>query len=446
MRKKILAYSLVIILLSVVVTSVVSVSIWLESHLRGQEEAMFAFCRVLGNEVSAGAFVSNADGAFDVTPSGTAGIANFARDTGYRVTLIAEDGTVLADSEAGAGFREMENHLDRQEISDALSSGQGIGRHISHTFGNAFLYVASLESCEGKPIVVRLAAEVDRISVMRDQTVTAAALSALIGLVLGCLFALLYTRRLTRPIREMEEQLVVTMEENTNAENIRREFVANVTHELKTPLTSISGFAETLQGRAGGDPEARAKFLEIILVEAVRLARLIDDILVISDIESGRETMRDSDLNVKQALEDVVESLRPLAAGAGIELHFYAEYEIYIGGDVDRFKAMMVNLVENAVKYSGRGKNVYIETRKVLRGGRDAVLVSIRDEGIGIAEEHMPRLFERFYRVDKSRSREAGGTGLGLAIVKHIAALFDAEVAVVSAVGAGSTFTVWFPV
>jgi signal transduction histidine kinase len=446
MRKKILAYSLVIILLSVVVTSAVSVSIRLESHLREQEETMLAFCRVLGNAVSAGVIVRDTGGASAVTPSGAASVADFAWDTGYRVTLIAEDGTVLADSEAGAGFLEMGNHLDRQEVSDAFSSGQGVGRHISHTFGSAFLYVASLESCEGNPVVVRLAVKIDRIAVVRDQAVTAAALSALIGLALGCLFALLYTRRLTRPIREMEKQLAATMEENAKAENIRREFVANVTHELKTPLTSISGFAETLQGRAGGDPEARAKFLEIISVEAVRLARLIDDILVIADIESGRETMRDCDLNVKQALEDVIESLRPLAASAGIELHFYAEYEMYIGGDADRFKAMMVNLVENAVKYSGSGKNVYVETRKVRRGDGDAVLVSIRDEGIGIADEHILRLFERFYRVDKSRSREAGGTGLGLAIVKHIAALFGAEVAVVSAEGAGSTFTVWFPV
>jgi signal transduction histidine kinase len=431
---------------------------------------MFAFCRVLGGEFAllAGSGSPSADpadaaggeavesalarhpeGAFVVTSSGEISLfavaEDFAENTGYRVTLIAEDGTVLADSGAGPGLPEMENHLDRREVAAAFDSGKGIGRHDSHTFGSAFLYVASLETCGGEPVVVRLAAEVDRIAVVRDPAVRTTALSSLIGVVLGCLFALLYTRRLTRPIRGMERQLAITMEENAKAENIRREFVANVTHELKTPLTSISGFAETLQGRAGNDPAARAKFLEIISVEAVRLARLIDDILVISDIESGRETMRYRDLNVKQALEEVVDSLRPLAAGNGVDLHYYAEYEMYIGGDADRFKAMMVNLVENAVKYSGRGKNVYIEARKVRRGEKDLILVSVRDEGIGIAGEHIPRLFERFYRVDKSRSREAGGTGLGLAIVKHIAMLFGAEIEVESAMGEGSVFNVWFP-
>jgi two-component system phosphate regulon sensor histidine kinase PhoR len=247
-------------------------------------------------------------------------------------------------------------------------------------------------------------------------------------------------------IEELERQLAETKEENIRAENIRHEFVANVTHELKTPLTSIAGFAETLEGSAGDDPAVRSKFLNIIMIETQRLARLIDDILVLSDIESGREVPKDVDIDVKQAVCEVLGALEPQANAKDISLHFEAESEICIGGDYDRFKEMMFNLIENAIKYTGSGKNVYVTAEKVI--GEDAedkqVIICVRDEGIGISDENIPRLFERFYRVEKSRSRNVGGTGLGLAIVKHIAALMDAEVSVKSKVGEGSNFTVKF--
>jgi two-component system phosphate regulon sensor histidine kinase PhoR len=190
----------------------------------------------------------------------------------------------------------------------------------------------------------------------------------------------------------------------------------------------------------------RKKFLNIITIESQRLGRLIDDILIIADIESGREIAGNEDIDVKLAIEEVLGALAPQAGDHNIKLHFDAEYEMYIGGDYDRFKEMMFNLIENAIKYSGDGKNVYVHAEKTVDDleGDDRVVISIRDEGIGISEENIPRLFERFYRVDKSRSRNAGGTGLGLAIVKHIAALMDAEVGVESEEGKGSTFTVSF--
>jgi len=241
----------------------------------------------------------------------------------------------------------------------------------------------------------------------------------------------------------METLLAETLEKNKKAENIRKEFVANVTHELKTPLTSISGFAETLQGSAGEKPEVRARFLEIISLESARLSRLIDDTLIISDIESGRDVMpKGGDIDIKQAIEEVIEALRPLAVSKSIEIIFEAQYEMYIGGDEGRFKQLMVNLAENAIKYSEDGRRVFIQAVKEADGN---VCVSVKDEGIGISEEDLPRVFERFYRVDKSRSRDEGGTGLGLAIVKHIAALFDARLDVKSELGQGSVFTIRFP-
>jgi two-component system phosphate regulon sensor histidine kinase PhoR len=216
--------------------------------------------------------------------------------------------------------------------------------------------------------------------------------------------------------------------------------VANVTHELKTPLTSISGFVETLQDGAAEDPEVRNKFLDIIAIETARLKRLIEDILIISDIENKREVNTDSDINVRESIEEILASMKPIIEAKGVKVITYYAYEIYIGGNPDRFKQLMVNLIENAVKYSYDGGTVTITAKR--KEGK--VYISVNDEGIGISEENLSRIFERFYRVDKSRSQKVGGTGLGLAIVKHIAALFEAEIQVESEPGKGSTFTVIF--
>lgn len=226
-------------------------------------------------------------------------------------------------------------------------------------------------------------------------------------------------------------------------ENIRKDFVANVSHELKTPLTSIGGFVETLQSGAAEKPEVRNKFLDIIAIETARLKRLIEDLLIISDIESGRTSRTNENIKVKDALTETVSLIEQLAEERKItiKMDFPAE-DILIHGNLDRFKQMMLNLVENAVKYSNDNTSVNISV--IPKFGK--VYISVKDQGIGIPAEYIPRLFERFYRVDKSRSQKAGGTGLGLAIVKHIVNLFDGEIKVESKEGEGSTFTVILPV
>jgi len=236
-------------------------------------------------------------------------------------------------------------------------------------------------------------------------------------------------------IKELEE----AAEENKKAEVIRREFVANVSHELKTPLTSIMGFIETLQAGAADDAEIRNKFIDIIAIETSRLKRLIDDLLVLSDIESKR-IYEEGEFNAAEALSDTLKTLEPITGEKGMRVLTDFDESVKIKGSRDRFCQMMMNLIENAVKYSEEGKRIWID---VKREG-EKIIVSVRDEGIGIAPEHYDRLFERFYRVDKSRSKKVGGTGLGLSIVKHIAALFGAALKVESKVGEGSTFYVIF--
>ena len=245
---------------------------------------------------------------------------------------------------------------------------------------------------------------------------------------------------MVKPVGRAHEDLKRAAEESKRAEMIRKEFVANVSHELKTPLTSISGFIETLQQGAAEDPEIRTRFIDIIAIETSRLKRLIEDLLVLSDIENRKEAADVQEFSAKEEIEKTVQTLQPIAEDKNVELITGFDEDVVILGSPDRFRQMMVNLIENAVKYSEEGGRVWIEARKL----DTKVQVTVKDEGIGIAEEHLDRLFERFYRVDKSRSAKAGGTGLGLSIVKHIAALFNAELKVESKVGEGSIFYVIF--
>ncbi|MDX9887724.1 MAG: ATP-binding protein [Anaerovoracaceae bacterium] len=240
---------------------------------------------------------------------------------------------------------------------------------------------------------------------------------------------------LIRPVMELQRQL-------EEAENIRKEFVANVTHEFKTPLTSISGFLETLQSGAQEDPEVRRKFLDILSIETSRLTRLIEDLLIISEIENKRSPQIDESFDVKETLTQIIRAMKPISENLKVKIQLQAEDGIYLRGSEDRFTQMLVNLIENALKYSEAGSEVLVHASKM----EASVEVFVRDYGIGIANENIPRLFERFYRIDKSRSQKMGGTGLGLSIVKHAATLFNAKLRVESAIGQGSTFYIEFPV
>lgn len=221
-------------------------------------------------------------------------------------------------------------------------------------------------------------------------------------------------------------------------ENMRTEFVANVSHELKTPLTSIKGFAETL--KYVDDAETKDKFLNIINDEAERLTRLISDILLLSDIEQQREIKRDR-VNVNKAVQDVYNLIKNTADQKNILLSVEGEKVSDLIGDGDRFKQMLINLVDNGVKYCEPGDKVTIFTTSDAK----FCTIVIEDTGNGIPQDHIPRLFERFYRVDKARSRAKGGTGLGLAIVKHIVLSFKGNITVESKVGIGTKFIIKIP-
>lgn len=224
-------------------------------------------------------------------------------------------------------------------------------------------------------------------------------------------------------------------------EQMRKDFVANVSHELKTPLTSIQGFVETLKAGAADQKEIRDKFLDILDIESVRLSTLIDDLLMLSDIENRTRYVAHDEIPVIRSVQEVVEMLSELAQRKGIHLTLDTPSHLpALIGNAGWFKQMVINLVDNAIKYTPEKGAVHID----LSTDRGSLVIKVTDTGIGIDAEHLSRLFERFYRVDKARSREVGGTGLGLAIVKHIVIAMEGQIFVNSKPGEGTVFTVRF--
>lgn len=223
-------------------------------------------------------------------------------------------------------------------------------------------------------------------------------------------------------------------------EIVRQEFLSNVSHELRTPLTAILAFVETLQNGALDDPESSQRFLSIIGKNASRMHGLIDDILELTAIEGGNIQLRLTPVKLRELITEVVGSLSDKAAEHRVTLSNEVEPDVVVQADAPRLERMLTNLIDNGIKFGGQDATVRIRYESA---DRDKIIVE--DNGEGIPSQHLERLFERFYRVDRARSRDMGGTGLGLAIVKHLALLHGGEVTVSSELGKGTAFTIHLP-
>lgn len=246
---------------------------------------------------------------------------------------------------------------------------------------------------------------------------------------------------------------LVCFEDVTDREQagqIRRDFVANVSHELKTPLTALLGFIETLRGPARDDPQARARFLGIMAHEAERMNRLVSDLLSLSRVESEERMRPATRIDAVALVKSCVRTLTPMARTAGVDLAVTGrEAPVMVLGDADQLTQVFTNLIENGIKYGGSGGAVTVEiarTERELAFRGPGLTISVIDRGEGFDPVHIPRLTERFYRVDSHRSREMGGTGLGLAIVKHIVNRHRGRFRIESRPGQGSRFSVMLPV
>jgi len=369
-----------------------------------------------------------------------------------RVTIIDEGGEVIYDNRAEAGG--MDNHLDRPEILQAMESGEGRDVRQSQTVDSSTFYYAIRL---GNGSVLRVAKEASSIwSVyMRALPLILVMTLMLIGLSVGTAHVL--TDRLVDPIRRLADDMEgehsaaaypelqpfmrrihSQHEEILKNANMRVEFTANVSHELKTPLTSISGYAELIEsGMATGEQAQR--FAGKIAKSAGRLLTLINDIIRLSQMDSPEHEIECEVVDLGQVAEQVSEQLKLNAEKMNVTMRMDVR-PCMIHADRRMMEELIYNLCDNAIRYNVREGSVYLEVRPV----KEKVLLVVQDTGIGISRENQERVFERFYRVDKSRSKATGGTGLGLAIVKHIAAKHGAQIAMESELGAGTTITVSF--
>ena len=374
-----------------------------------------------------------------------------------RLTLIDPDGNVLYDS---TGTTDMENHLDRPEVQQALSSGSGADTRHSRTLGYETHYCA-IRLADGN--VLRLADDTGDLWSAYNRTLPFLILGVVVVLALGALLAWLLTRALVRPIVHMAEHLdsieaEVPYEElallahtvqsdrklREDNEAIRREFTANVSHELKTPLTSISGYAELMENGMAKAEDVPV-FAQRIHKEASRMITLVTDILQLSELDGMRDRKEKSfepePVDLAAVTRDTCVNMTMNARKAYVTLQYKTEPASLMGSR-DLLSELVTNLCDNAIRYNRPGGHVCLYSGT---DGDGCPYVAVEDNGIGIPQDAQARVFERFYRVDKSRSKATGGTGLGLAIVKHIAMLHGARIDLKSQVGTGTTIRVTFP-
>ena len=431
MKKKILSQFLKVTLIAIVITLFMSVIVFYELFKKQvfhdlKSEAEFA--RYTIDDLSD-------EKQFDV-----------------RVTWIGTDGNVLYDSEAET----LENHSDRPEYIDAVKTGEGKSVRKSDTLSKRiFYYAMRLED----GTVIRIAKEAESI-----WTIFMSALPIIIGLTV-LLYVMCYflskhlTAKLVKPVEELVNNaanpslvpeykelvpfvgaLKEQREDILRSATMRQEFTANVSHELKTPLTAISGYAELIEnGMVSGDDSVR--FAGEIRKNSTRLLSLINDIINLSELDDGVKLNLEK-MDLYEAAKNCVKNLEVAAAKNNVKLMLLGTSS-YINADKAMMDEVLYNLCDNAIRYNNKDKggNVIVDVSNTLDG---KVKLTVKDDGIGIGKEHQERIFERFYRVDKSRSRESGGTGLGLAIVKHIRTSHGAELELASEPGKGTSITVTF--
>ncbi len=379
----------------------------------------------------------------------------------YRITWIDADGTVLFDNAVNAN--EMENHLEREEIKEALADGYGESMRYSNTLSDKQLYSA-IRLSDGS--VLRLSSVQMAVWALLLGFAQPICLVILIAFVLSYVLASRLTKRILTPINSIDpddplqhineeeykeiapllsriqfqnEQLKRDQKEIEKAALIRQEFTANVSHELKTPLHAISGYAELLENEMVKEKDIKP-FAGKIREESTRMTKLVEDIIDLTKLDNGGVEMKWEDCDLYRIAENAVDSLEAPATALGVE--------VTVGGSDAPVRAIpqllysiVYNLCDNGIKYNHSGGKVEVDVQQTTYN----TVLRVKDTGIGIPEESRERIFERFYRVDKSRSKEVGGTGLGLSIVKHAVLVHGGKIEVNSEVGKGTEFIVSFP-
>jgi two-component system phosphate regulon sensor histidine kinase PhoR len=418
-------------------------------------------------------------GTLTVLPDGSSDetLRNAARALRIRMTIIDRNGIVVFDSTVPRdSLGHVENHATRPEIVAARAGGIGLAHRMSATTGEEYLYSArQLHTKDEAPLsngYIRAAMGMGEIQAVTSRVRMTIWVIGVASVIFIVILTLQVSRRITKPILEiaitaqairdgdlhqriivtsndeiaslatsinqMAERLASDIDRLTKLEHVRSQFLGNVSHELRTPIFSIQGFIETLLDGAMDDPTVNRSFLEKAHKHATRLNSLLNDLIEISRIESGEMKMSFRFFALQEFLEGCAEEFATEAQAREISFSLFsslpADYQVQ--GDRDRVRQVLTNLVDNAVKYTDPGGSIVLRTVQEKGFCR----IEVEDTGCGIAPEHHARIFERFYRADKDRSRDVGGTGLGLAIVKHIVEAHGGSIGLKSIPGKGSAF------
>ena len=369
-----------------------------------------------------------------------------------RVTWIDEDGTVLYDNDASAEL--LSNHNDRPEIQEAFDKGSGEAIRKSDTMNKTTFYYAVLLD---NGTVLRVATNAQSLWSVFMSAAPIIALIILLIIAICIFISHMLTKQLLLPIEMMAENLEDSDYESPYKEleplaemlrsqhtdilaaaKARQDFTANVSHELKTPLTAISGYAELLDGGMVGE-EQQKHFYQEIRKNADRLLALINDIIRLSDLDRKGHEPSFGVIDLYEVVKECMDELTVNAKQRNVNISLDGE-SCNVHGSKDMLKELVENLAQNAIRYNNAGGKVWVSVTK--RDGRS--VLTVKDNGIGIPASEQQRIFERFYRVDKSRSKATGGTGLGLAIVKHIVEIHDAKIELDSSPGVGTAISVMF--
>jgi len=392
-----------------------------------------------------------------------------------RITVVEEGGRVLGDSEQEPSL--MVNHGDRLEVIKAVENGFGQSTRFSDTLNQDMKYVAVRVDRGSRVLgIVRFALPLSRVQPEIRSIYRIVLFGAVAAVIIALIVAYFVSRNITLPIRQMQEtaqqiakgdfgrrvrikskdelgelakslntmadELQQKMENLRRMDRMRTDFVANVSHELKTPLTLIRGYIETLEDRAMDDRKTAAKFISIIKEHADRLGNIVNDLLSLSELELSDDSVHKTEFDLKELIDEISLGFgRVLAEKKQTLTVSSQEGDLRIRADYDKIEQVFVNLIDNAIKYTKESGCIELSLVEQDR----AVCINVQDNGIGIPKEHRDRVFERFYRVDKARSRDLGGTGLGLSIAKHIVLAHNGKITIESELNKGTEISVTLP-
>lgn len=439
MKRKINARLMMVAVLAILISTILTTIVYYQVFQKEVFEDLKGFCVVL-------------EGTDIFSSEDTSLMQKYAEKTSnLRITLVDSSGQVIYDT--NTDIESFDNHKNRPEIADAFREGEGKSVRRSSTINTSNYYYA-IRLSNGN--VLRVAKETRNIIHIFISILPVIILIIVLLVFLSMLVSHYLTKSFVKPIEQMAENLdhlervdaykeLVPFidlireqhEDILNNAKMRQEFTANVSHELKTPLTSISGYSELIENGMVGEKDI-TRFAGEIHRNAGRLISLINDIIELSELDGNAESkLLLEDVDLYDIAVTTIQMLSPVAQKRNI--HFRLEGGTYvIKGNKDMLEEVAYNLCDNAIRYNSDGGNIWItiDAKKHT--------MSVRDDGIGISEENKQRVFERFFRVDKSRSKKTGGTGLGLAIVKHIVELHNAKIALESAEGEGTRVTITF--